>query len=63
VKPDDLIDPRGIPAAPRRPVLDGKRLLLLDNGKPGVGAYAVIADALRSGVPDVAWRRGQWQAL
>lgn len=58
---DDLIDPCGIPAgqpvqpAPRLAGLEGRRALLLDNGKLGVGAYAVVADALRSGVTEAAW--------
>ncbi|HEY4171568.1 MAG TPA: hypothetical protein VGM42_00975, partial [Rhodopila sp.] len=61
MKPGDLIDARGIPAdppiqpAPRLPELAGRRVLLLDNGKLGVGAYAVVADALRSGLPDATW--------
>ncbi|HEY1411685.1 MAG TPA: hypothetical protein VGF36_06060 [Rhodopila sp.] len=61
MKPSDLIDPSGIAAdppiqpAPRLSELAGRRVLLLDNGKLGVGAYAVIADALCSGLPDVTW--------
>jgi hypothetical protein len=59
--PGELIDPTGIPAgqtvqpALRLPELEGRRLLLLDNGKLGVGAYAVVADALRTGVPEATW--------
>jgi hypothetical protein len=61
--PADLIDPGGIPAgqpvqpAPRLPELEGRRLLLLDNGKLGVGVgpYAALADALRTGVSEAIW--------
>lgn len=63
--PDILADPRGIAAAdPSRPAprlvrLDGRRVLLLDNGKLSVGdsPYAVLADALRAGLPEAAWSR------
>jgi hypothetical protein len=66
---DDLIDPRGIPAgqpvqpAPRLTGLQGRRVLLLDNGKLGVGAYAVVADALRSGVTEAAWAQAMINML
>jgi hypothetical protein len=59
----DLIDPGGIPAgepvqpAPRLPGLEGRRLLLLDNGKLGVGPYAAIADALRNSLPEAIWTK------
>ena len=61
--PGDLIDPRGIPAgepvppAPRLAGLDGRRVLLLDNGKLAatMGPYAVLADALRTGLPEAVW--------
>src|SRR5271157_5592260 len=59
----DLIDPRGVSVAdqvrpaPRPAELDGRRVLLLNNGKLGaaIGPYAVLADALRAGVPDALW--------
>ena len=61
--PGDLIDPRGTPAgaavrpAPRPAALDGKRVLLVDNGKLAatIGPYAVLADALRTGLPEARW--------
>jgi hypothetical protein len=61
--PADLIDPRGTPAgepvppAPRLTGLDGRRVLLLDNGKlaASIGPYAVLADALRTGLPEALW--------
>src|SRR5208337_3962849 len=61
--PCDLIDPRGIPAGePVRPAsrlagLDGRRVLLLDNGKLAapIGPYAVLVDALRTGLPEAIW--------
>lgn len=61
--PGDLIDPRGtppgapVPLAPRLAGLDGKHVLLLDNGKLAatIGPYAVLADALRTGLPEALW--------
>jgi len=61
--PGDLIDPRGTPAgeplppAQRLAGLDGRRVLLLDNGKlaASIGPYAVLADALRTGLPEALW--------
>lgn len=60
---DHLLDPRGIAGsqpvrpAPRLPRLDGHRLLLLDNGKLGVGVgpYAALPDALRKALPEATW--------
>ena len=59
----ELIDPRGIPAGePVRPArrlagLDGRRMLLLDNGKlaAAMGPNAVLADALRTGMAEATW--------
>ena len=61
--PADLIDPSGVPAdqpvrpAPRLAGLEGRRILLLDNGKLAAthGANAVLADALRAGLPEASW--------
>lgn len=56
----ELVDPRGILAAqpiapaPRLTELDGKRLVILDNGKlvAAFGPHPVLADALRNGLPE-----------
>ncbi len=63
--PGDLLDPTGIPAgapvrpAPRLPALDGRRVLLLDNGKLAAshGPNAALADALCTGLPEAIWTR------
>ncbi len=59
----DLVDPRGIAAeapiqlARRLAGLDARRVLLLDNGKlaAAFGSHAVLADALRTGLPEANW--------
>ncbi len=61
--PGDLVDPTGIRAlqpvrpAPRLPGLDGRRVLLLDNGKlaAAYGPNAALPDGLRTGVPEAIW--------
>ena len=61
--PSSLVDPRGIAAeAPTLPAsrlssLDGRRILLLDNGKLSVGhgPYAALGEALRAGIPEAEW--------
>jgi len=58
-----LADPRGLAAetpaqpAPRLADLDGKRVLLLDNGKlsVGYGPYAELVKALRDAIPEAIW--------
>jgi len=59
----DLVDPRGIAAeepirlARRLSGLDGRRVLLLDNGKLAAtnGPNAVLPEALRTGLPEANW--------
>lgn len=58
---DMLVDPRGImteeptrPAA-RLPALEGRRILLLDNGKLAFGPHGVLSDALRTGMQGAIW--------
>ena len=60
----ELLDPRGAaldaPASPARrlPALEGRTILLVDNGKLGAqyGSYGVIADELRAGLSGARWR-------
>jgi hypothetical protein len=61
--PSGLLDPRGIPAeapvrpAPRLAAADGRRMLLLDNGKlaPGNGPNPALPDALQAAIPAATW--------
>jgi len=58
IHPSALVDPRGAvasdPVSPARRLrdLNGRRIVLVDNGKLAFGAYRVIADALRGGLAD-----------